>query len=225
MAVRGQRFTRFEEIAWFFIAFCFFFIETRAITNDRAENNRQQAQIRKEERDHFTQTQQQFLRTLNNVREGIQTETGGDSFCYVQFVAALTSERGFAMAVQKGKFPLYGVHVRIVDLEKINKQPVTLESALHGDTNLEVGDMAVGTGLPLTYINFSNNEKQDFNLFFSGRNGLWTQLLRMRNVSGRWQSATKVTRSRLGNQGKYEDYPIFEKVDPQYPRVNGAVVW
>jgi len=52
------------------------------------------------------------IRRLN--RETANAVTGGDSFCYIMPLANLP---GTVSVVQKGRFPLYDVSVRIVNLD------------------------------------------------------------------------------------------------------------
>jgi hypothetical protein len=57
----------------------------------------------------------------------------------------------------------------------------------------------------------------DFNIFFSARNGLWTQLLRMLWVGDGWATANKVMR---GSQ------EIYREVSANFPRQkDGSIEW
>lgn len=86
-----------------------------------------------------------------------------------------------------GKHTLYGVKVRITDLNKERKgiRPVSP--------------------------------------FFSARNGMWNQKLRLRKVDNGWSTAVQVWSC---DRSKPQGIPIFEKVDDNFPKnEKGLVDW
>jgi hypothetical protein len=101
MAVRALRFTRIEEIAWILIAFAFFGIEIRAITQDRDQHDKYEAKTRNDANKHFEDilrnAQQQFsatmretetvLKTTESVgtlaQKNLESVTGGKSYAIV----------------------------------------------------------------------------------------------------------------------------------------------
>ncbi|MEW5992867.1 MAG: hypothetical protein AB1744_00530, partial [Candidatus Zixiibacteriota bacterium] len=85
------------------------------------------------------------------------------------------------------------------------------------DTNIQIGNMIRNTASTFRPFNLGTSARRDFNIFFSARNGLFTQLLRMRKVDGKWFYATKVQK---------QDKVIFEKIDDKFPRNDiGEIEW
>jgi len=149
-------------------------------------------------------------------KEGIAATTGGDSFCRM----IVNHQFGYPtpVFVHSGKYTLYDVNVRITDLKKLRMhiQPC--------DVSLKLGEMHVGGALHATArLPFSDGQAQDFNIFFSARNGMWVEKLRLRKVNGEWASACQVW---LTDPSKPPEEPMFEEVSADYPRAeNGLVDW
>ncbi len=164
-----------------------------------------------------TKLQQRLLdsnATISDLaRRGINTSTGGDSFCYLQF-ALINGNAGLAFAIPHGEYPLYGVAARVVNLHRFEA------SVKAGNPDLgvtyKVGDMTYIAAFPVATIPFSSDTSQDFNIFFSARNGMWTELIRLRKVNGSWTEAIRVLRGDGGHAGKNEK-SIFEKIDKGFP--------
>ncbi len=133
--------------------------------------------------------------------------TGGDSYCYFSIGAHEGGKSSWA-AVHEGKYPLYNVHARIVDLDLFHKT----NDPLKADRVLTIGDMAPGQAVMLMSMDLGAGEKKDFNVFFSARNGLVTQLIRFRRVNGQWTQAIRVLDRARGAE------PILERIDEHYPR-------
>jgi hypothetical protein len=169
------------------------------------------------------------LANLNTslVRENISTVTGGDSFCWMGVNFQFGRPSPFFK--HSGKFTLYEVNVRIVDLNKMRgkiakKEPI----ALSDDLTIPVGEIHVNTaGCAERFsLPFSESPAQDFNVFFLARNGRWTELLRLRKVSDRWLSAIQVSWQYRADGSVVSKEPIFEQVDEGYPRNDeGLVDW
>jgi hypothetical protein len=246
IAIRAEEeWSRTERIGWLFLAVVLSVVAIAAIGQENDKRNRDEASSRQEEQQHFESiigglqntiatSATQFAATMRrsnqivgSVQESINTITGGNSFCYLAFTASKESETsvtiGRYLAVQQGKYPLYGVHARVVDL---TKAPHTSADFNAATITLNIGDLAKDTSESLpSIVPFVNGPNESFNIFFSAHNGLWTENLRMRDVSGAWRSAIRVFRDRIGKQGKYESYNVFELVDPEYPLINGKVDW
>jgi hypothetical protein len=62
-------------------------------------------------------------------------------------------------------------------------------------------------------MDLGSGNARDFNVFFSARNGFYTQLLRFRRVNGKWLSATSVTFMAPA----FQTNPALHKVDHGYP--------
>jgi hypothetical protein len=155
-------------------------------------------------------------------QENVNAITGGDSFAYVGFqifgmdgkaVNAHSMPNDLLLVpifIHKGKYPLYDVNVRFADIEG----PMELNFAANA---YRIGNMAPELG-SMSEIRLPHHGKNiAFNIFFSGRDGLWTQLLRMLWVGEGWASANKVMR---GFQEIYRD------VSANFPRQkDGSIEW
>lgn len=156
--------------------------------------------------------------------ENVNAITGGDSFAFAQFqifdkqgkpIDAHTLWGGdlslVPVFVHKRKYPLYDVSVRFVDID----QPIGL--SFNANT-FRIGNMAPALASSSSTIRLLHYSKNiDFNIFFSGRNGLWIQFLRMVWLGDGWTSANKVMR------GSEE---VFREVSPNFPRSkDGSIDW
>jgi hypothetical protein len=163
-------------------------------------------------------------RNVSLARQNIDTVTGGNSYCYID-VASPSLSGGLLIAIHRGRYPLYAVNARLMDLAKMKKfqesgQKLTIDNAFSLDLNIPISDLAVSTARPLQQIAFSSSERQSFNIFFSAHNGLWSEELRLRFIDGAWTRAIRMSRMQ-GNEEKV----IWQKVDLKYPRVAGNVDW
>jgi len=168
-------------------------------------------------------------------REAINTAIGGDSFCYLAINLRGAATTWSPIFVQMGKYPLYGVQARIVNLENWNEKMLgkrdpgdLVISSLFTDVQLgnfliSVGDMAVGAvSMNLKQpIPVSNKLRHGYNVFFSARNGLWNELIRMQNVNGVWSQGLRVEKVEGATTRV-----IFEKIDNDFPRNGrGEIDW
>jgi hypothetical protein len=236
MALRPDMTGR-EKWLWTMVLFAFAWMEIRAIKHDRDESEKRQEAFIWDQRQHFsdigdgiktviTKSEAQFNTTIAGVSENVKTVTGGDSVCWLMIVP----RQGIIVALQRGKYPLHDVTVRMTDLDKASKlyaaQPLTLDSFYAADTNFQVGDMAVSASKILDTHFKVSGDKLSFNVFFSGLHGFWTQMLRLRLVNGGWVQATKVTRSMTGKNGKPYEKFVFQRIDKTFPRsAHGDVEW
>lgn len=172
---------------------------------------------------------QSRLSTLMTQMEATATETaayitGGDSVCY------LTGNMGIQhhpdqisplWAVHHGKYPLYGIHMRVVDIDRANELSGTaawLERRHEYETYYQLETLipnhATDIPLRLTYVPYGT--ARNFNIFFTARNGSFVQLLRFRKVKGMWLRATKVEMGKV----------MYEEIPEGYPRdEHGQVDW
>lgn len=148
--------------------------------------------------------------------------TGGDSFCYIGH--PLDGSQGnklHAAIVHKGKYPLYDVNLRIVDLEKTDsfqKQGLSFPEAVNkSQTIVNVGNISPNFAMILDTIDLTGLTRVRYNVFIVARNDLVTQNIRLQNINGTWKGAMKVRRD-----GK----TILENIDPNYPRNSqGEIDW
>ena len=155
---------------------------------------------------------------LKNLLEQLETQakeithhtTGGDSYCYFAIGVYDGSNSSTWNAFHKGKYPLYGVHARIVDLA-IFRDALNEGYPYAADTIVPIGDISVNQVLTCHGIDLGSSDTRDFNVFFSARNGFYTQRIRFRRINGKWLQATHVTTLATG------DTLVFSKVDEGYP--------
>jgi hypothetical protein len=148
-------------------------------------------------------------------RETASAVTGGDSYCYL---APMGNAPEVVSVVHLGEFPLYDVSVRIVDLD----DPAWLTPKLLDTSNtVTIGNIPPHSARVLGSLIQLTSDRKRLNLFFSARNGFYTELLRMRLVDGEWKSAIRVDRHIVGGAS-----PIFTKVADGYPKEpDGSVNW
>lgn len=136
--------------------------------------------------------------------------TGGDSYCY--FGVGINGNTATWTVVHQGKYPLYNVCARIVDLS-LFQVAMNSGNIFDADTNFKIGDIGQSQAVLVHSMDLGSGNARDFNVFFSARNGFYTQLLRFRCVNGKWLSATSVTPMAPACQTNQ----VHHKVDPGYP--------
>jgi hypothetical protein len=109
-------------------------------------------------------------------REAASAVTGGDSFCYMVLqMADTTAMQVGPMFVHVGRYPLYDVEARLVDVDEHRRlteahDPSAI-NALVG-TSMRVGNMTPGLARgPVAALQHPSGRKISFNVFLSGRNG------------------------------------------------------
>jgi hypothetical protein len=153
-------------------------------------------------------------------KEIVNLVTGGQSFCYLS-IGSLNPDNnvGVLTVIHGGDHPIYDVNARIVDLQKFEKikDDLTFDNWNSADTIIHIGNMIKGTASIRGKIHLGKGNERGFNIFFSARNGLFVQFLRLQKVANKWVRATKVERD-----GKV----LFEKVHENFPKdKEGNVVW
>jgi hypothetical protein len=146
--------------------------------------------------------------------------TGGESACFLIGIP-LTDGMITQVAVEHvGKHPLYEVNAVIVDLEVFEQVKGNLphDNFFRSEIHRQFGNLIPGhTNLVQENISMGTGSSRNFNIFYTARNGSFTQLLRYRRVNGEWLYAIKVYRG---------DVTMHEHVQEGFPRnENGAVDW
>jgi hypothetical protein len=147
-------------------------------------------------------------------KKAIDTTVGGDSFGYIAAVNPWTPNNWIPTFAFKGKHPLYGVKARIVNADnKFTETPFTVQEAIKFLTQdtIDVGDVAADEHMGLAFdrpIPMSNGSGS-FNIFFSARNGSWSESLKLVNMNGKYLQAIQVRRG---------DKVIFEQIADGFPR-------
>ena len=168
------------------------------------------------------------IRTKNEAiiraqREGIDAITGGDSFAYLQFQVVArdgTAVNAHSMpidlllcpiVIHKGKYPLYDLAFRMYPTG------VPFEEGLKSEVTAGVGNISANLATTTTIRIPHHGRDITYNIFFSARNGLWTQILRMRWMGDGWATANKVLMN-----GK----DVFREVSANFPKTpDGRVDW
>jgi hypothetical protein len=228
---------KLERAFWTFVMFALVLLEIRSIYLDRDAHDKEQAAARAEQLRQFeaiaqridtsiAASQKQFDATMFGIKENIYTITGGKSFCYLMFADNGT----LPTFVHSGDYPLADVSARIVDMQKWNQMVAnnphpSMQEFLSSDINIQLGNLPVHTALPRAPIQLAGQTQSSFNIFYSARNGFWTQELRLRLIDGKWLTATRVTRMEIGTKDKTPK-KLFGRIDKGFPRnSNGEVDW
>jgi hypothetical protein len=158
--------------------------------------------------------------------ESANAITGGDSFAYMGVMVPDPKSAAtiIPVFVHKGKYPLYDVEARIVDLEEFRrltelKDSLAASRAIQG-TALKVGNMTPGfsstPGIVLTHL---SGRDISYNIFYVARNGSWIQTLRMRWVGDGWATADRIV-------GGPQRKDIYRDIKSNYPlNTAGEVDW
>ena len=155
---------------------------------------------------------------VDTARLGIDTITGGEGFCYMFFSEGLSGSAATPIFGNPAKTPLYDVQANVLDVqhvERLRAQDPNADISL-ASTSVSIGDFA-GNGTSLNRqqmlpFNTGNLDRQDYRIYFDGRNGWWIQDLTLKKVSTGWATAIRVFRTD-GINSKL----VFTKVDRDFP--------
>jgi len=134
------------------------------------------------------QSQVQFNGTMSQMRKAVDTETGGNSFCYLMSLVPTESEVE-PILLMVGNYSLYDVGVRVTDAKFVRSSKNVFQSDI---LSTKIGDLsppgsAHNIGTLMKYK--IPGDYQELNIFFSAKNGWWTQLWRLQKVNGQWEEA------------------------------------
>ena len=151
--------------------------------------------------------------------------TGGASFAYiVPTFFDPTHNSPMLTLVHRGEYPLYDLTVRILDMatfDKMVRQNNSYFDKLREEVQLSISNIAPNQARMLKTVQLGSDPLR-WNLFFSARNGFFTELLRVRRVGNEWKTALKVIRTPSSSNEQL----LFEKIDSGYPlSKNGQVEW
>jgi hypothetical protein len=137
--------------------------------------------------------------------ETINQFTGSESYAILMYAPG----QGFLLFAHVGKYPLYEVSARIADLDQIRTNlvgvTVPVGDMIRGHANNE----SIPAGIPTSGDHFNAN------IFFTARNGDWTELLRVVRVTDGWARAIRVM-GRFTSLTK--EKVMCETIDPKFPR-------
>jgi hypothetical protein len=152
---------------------------------------------------------------VESTSELAATLSGGDSFCY----ASITAGEGphfvpLLVFCHVGNYPLYDATARIVDLDKAY---FALNEMQDVNQNFNLGNLIPNHATLIGPWPIDVLPKRRFNIFFTARNGSFSQMLRLVRKGDHWISASVVRRG---------EATLYEKVDESFPRNNdGRVDW
>ncbi len=159
-------------------------------------------------------------------QESAGTITGGDSFA--EMVISVPDIATGAVAIpgfaHHGRFPIYDVTARIVDLGEYQrltaaKNHKAATAALLG-TEVTVGNLTPGFARqPSVVLQHPTGRDFSYNVFFVARNGAWTQQLRMKWIGNGSSVATRIS-------GLSEGKELYLNVNANFPLgPDGKVAW
>jgi hypothetical protein len=151
--------------------------------------------------------------------------TGGGSFAYiVPTFFNPTHNSPMLTLVHRGEYPLYDLTVRILDMatfDKLVRQNNSYSDKLREEVQSSIGNIAPNQARMLKTVQLGSDSLR-WNLFFSARNGFFTELLRVQRVGNEWKTALKVTRTPSSSN----EQMLLEKIDSGYPlSKDGQVEW
>lgn len=142
--------------------------------------------------------------------------TGGDSYC-MSFIRPISKNQGIISFIHQGKFPLYDVQIRMVDLELYSS--ITANS-IEDLSKSEVLNMNISilssykeqtatiATEPVYFKTDFTNRFKAFNIFYITRNSKFTEEIRLYDTKDGWVKAIRVFRS---------DKLLFEKIEKGFP--------
>ncbi|HEY6289833.1 MAG TPA: hypothetical protein VIW48_10325 [Nitrospiraceae bacterium] len=151
--------------------------------------------------------------------------TEGASFAYiVPTFFDPTHNSPMLTLVHQGAYPLYDLTARILDMatfDNMVRQNNSYSDKLREEVQLSISNIAPNQANMLKTVQLGNDPLK-WNLFFSARNGFFTEFLRVQRVGNEWKTALKVIRT--PSSGK--EQTLLEKIDSGYPRSeDGQVEW
>lgn len=162
-------------------------------------------------------------------RETLSMATGGDSFCVVSLIP---TERPYLVAIQAGKYPLYGATAKVIDHKLAGEIIAKYGPTIPGDklsaseTYVTLGDLNQGSGANIPIQSLDGDVSRTFTIFFHARNGDWIERLRLRHVNGHWVQAIKVYKDEYRkNNPRPIETNLYIRVDPEYPTDKGQIDW
>lgn len=223
---------RTQKFIWILLIGGFLWLEFRAVEKDRADFADREAVRTKSEHDEFQriadgitasmqENETRFDQTLNTIGRNINTVTGGPSFCYMNAIGNVTP-----IFLHAGDFPIYDVEARVVDLDRWKQLGMDVGNMDAVTTFVRVGDLTPHASIVRKEIALGA-PPHNLNIFFSARNGFWTQEWRQVLISGRLVSALKVQRLLIDKGGKGNaPATVYQKIDKDFPRdKDGKIKW
>lgn len=254
MTVRADHYTKTEQVIWVLVALSLMVVEIRAITRDRNVAETQRRVFEQQLQDRFQQTANSlgaviresdahFDATIGKIGQAINTETGGDTFCYLDMTFSPIWEngkettRGYLRleAVRVGKYPLRDVSITIDDhikfgtvmndLRKRDTHNFTtdandkvleeMEQAGRASrVTIQVGNFAVGSKALGGYP-INDSDVQEFDVLIRLFNlQTFIERITMRRTNGHWSKAILLELPQKKGH-------LWTKIDKTFPTKDG----
>jgi hypothetical protein len=189
--------------------------------------------------DSIKNNQDHFDKTIQKVDDAINTETGGTTFCYVDFdkpgprVGTSSPDNISWVSIHRvGKYPLYSVSIWIIDNEKANYLLRQRTSPLPIEQQLRIGNTALSAGnVGTEYAGIGGYEvvpsdSHDFQVTISSFHSFpWTEWFSMRKIDGEWKRAMMidVSGTRPQSRGYYRmDEGFPHHIKTAHPTFTGG---
>jgi hypothetical protein len=105
--------------------------------------------------------------------------------------------------------------------DNMARQNNSYSDKLREEVQLSISNIAPNQASMLKTVQLGSAPLR-WNLFFSARNGFFTEFLRVRRVGNEWKTALKIIRTPSSSN----EQMLFEKIDLGYPRCeDGQVEW
>lgn len=140
--------------------------------------------------------------------ELIDHNTGGNSFCYLEPIFNFLSPgNNLWSCTHRGEYHLNDISIRICDLKNKDGNPIKLIGEY-----LSINYLFKGRSTTLSSSSPVESEGK-YNIFFSSRNGSWTQEIRWKTVPGKFHVANRVVRDGDGIAN-----PLLCDISVDYPQ-------
>ena len=244
--------SRAEKAIWTGAMFLLLLLELRTIYLDRSDHDAEQAKARCEQLMQFRsiagqlttairENQRHFDQTLTKVNDAINTETGGDSYCYIEFSATDIAIDGHKLPYfyaipylnKVGRYPVRDIVATVEDVthyEQVYKEERQKDDAVHLDADTAnslaeyrarkasqwkatLGSFAVSRKRIGSGVAVLEGSVQNFEIEIDTFNSRsWIERVTLRLVNGRWLEALSL---------EHDGAVVMTKVDPGFPRING----
>ena len=179
------------------------------------------ASIEQSKSESFLREKSDEIANLN--KEISKSITGGDSFAYlVPTVLAGSNYPESLMILHKGKYPLYDLGMRVVDLDDFEAElakPKGSSNILSIGVNRSAGNISPNTA-SFSGISMKEKDYTRLTIQINARNGHFSQSLRIKKVGTEYKTALQV------NKMDSREVTLFEKIDDGYPlNKEGKVDW
>ena len=150
---------------------------------------------------------------------------GGDSFAYIAPTFFKDKNNPpYLTLVHQGEHPIYDLSIRIVDLDEFEQQVkngYTIADLHKKENQFNVGNLSTRQASMLGTISIPESGMR-LNIFFSARNGFFSESLRVKKVNNEWKTAIKVENTPTSGEIKV----LYEKIDIDFPlNKEGEVEW